>query len=77
VMIEYYRAFRKFMAATRDPAERISFKLKPGEMVVFDNRRILHGREAFNPATGHRLLRGFYIDRGEIDSRIRTLSRQA
>jgi len=76
-MIDYYRAFRTFMAATRDPAETIAFKLKAGEMVVFDNRRVLHGREAFNPATGHRLPRGFYIDRGEIDSRIRVLSRTA
>lgn len=77
VMIEYYRAFRAFMAATRDPAGAVAFKLKAGEMVVFDNRRVLHGREAFNPANGHRLLRGFYIDRGEVDSRIRTLSRTA
>ena len=74
-MIEYYAAYRKFMAATRAPAERVAFKLNAGEMVVFDNRRVLHGREAFNPATGHRLLRGFYIDRGEIDSKIRTLTR--
>ena len=64
------------MAATRDPADTIEFKLEAGEMVVFDNRRILHGRKQFNPATGHRLLRGFYIDRGEIDSRIRKLARR-
>jgi len=75
VMVDYYRAFRMFMAATRNPADTIAFRLKAGEMVVFDNRRVLHGREAFNPATGHRLLRGFYIDRGEVDSKIRTLTR--
>ncbi len=74
VMVDYYHAYRKFMAATRDPADTIEFKLGAGEMVVFDNRRILHGRQQFNPATGHRLLRGFYIDRGEIDSRIRKLA---
>ena len=74
VMLEYYTAYRKFMAATRDPADTIAFKLGAGEMVVFDNRRVLHGRQAFNPATGHRLLRGFYIDRCEIDSRVRKLS---
>ena len=72
-MVDYYKAYRKFMAATRDPADTIAFKLNAGDMVVFDNRRVLHGRQAFNPATGHRLLRGFYIDRGEIDSRIRKL----
>ena len=74
VMVDYYKAYRRFMTATRNPADMIAFKLEAGEMVVFDNRRVLHGRETFNPATGHRLLRGFYIDRGDIDSRIRKLS---
>ncbi|MAS08198.1 MAG: gamma-butyrobetaine hydroxylase [Ahrensia sp.] len=73
----YYMAYRAFMAALRDPVYRIEFALKPGEMVVFDNRRVLHGRAAFDPATGHRHLRGFYVDRGEFDSRIRVLARTA
>jgi gamma-butyrobetaine dioxygenase len=73
VMADYYSAYRLFMAETRDPANIITFKLKPGEMVVFDNRRVLHGRTAFDPMTGHRLLKGFYVDRGEFDSRIRML----
>jgi gamma-butyrobetaine dioxygenase len=74
IMGDYYKAFRKFMAGTRDPAFIIAFKLNAREMVVFDNRRILHGRQAFDPTTGHRLLKGFYIDRGEYDSRIRKLA---
>ena len=73
LMIEYYSAYRKFMAATRNPANRIMLKLQAGEMAVFDNRRVMHGREAFDPTRSGRLLRGFYIDRGEIDSRIRTM----
>jgi gamma-butyrobetaine dioxygenase len=76
VMIAYYRALRLFMAETRNAANIIAFKLCAGEMVVFDNRRVLHGREAFDPATGHRLLKGFYVDRGEFDSRIRVISRR-
>jgi gamma-butyrobetaine dioxygenase len=44
-------------------------------MVVFDNRRILHGREAFNPASGLRHLQGCYVDRGEFESRLRLLGR--
>ena len=74
LMTNYYAAFRAFMALTRDPGFIISFKLEAGQMVVFDNRRVLHGRAAFNPATGHRLLKGFYVDRGEFDSRIRKLA---
>lgn len=73
-MAPYYRAYRAFMAATRDPARHLTLRLGPGEMAVFDNRRILHGREAFDPSTGARHLRGCYVDRGEWDSRIRVLS---
>lgn len=40
-----------------------------------DPRCIDNGMATFDPATGHRLLKGFYVDRGEFDSRIRILSR--
>ncbi len=70
----WYRAYRAFMRLTRDPAFRLSFRMASGEMTAFDNRRILHGREAFNPATGNRHLHGCYVDRVEFDSRMRMLS---
>jgi len=69
----WYRAYRAFMRLTRDPAFRLSFRMAGGEMTAFDNRRILHGREAFNPATGNRHLHGCYVDRVEYDSRMRML----
>ncbi len=74
-MAAYYRAYRAFMAKTRDPAYQITLKLAGGEMVVFDNRRVLHGRAAFDPSTGFRHLQGCYVDRGEVQSRLRVLSR--
>lgn len=77
IMPEYYRAYRAFMAMTRDPGYRLTFKLEAGEMVVFDNRRVLHGREAFDPSTGFRHLHGCYVDRGEFTSRLRLLARAA
>ncbi|WP_424931947.1 TauD/TfdA family dioxygenase [Amaricoccus macauensis] len=77
LMMPFYRAYRGFMGMLRDPAYAVSLKLGSGEMVVFDNRRVLHGREAFNPATGYRHLHGCYVDRGEWDSRIRVLARKA
>ena len=70
----WYRAYRAFMRLTRDPAFRLSFRMAGGEMTAFDNRRMLHGREAFNPATGNRHLHGCYVDRVEYDSRMRLLS---
>ena len=75
LMDPYYRGYRSFMALTRDPAYRIELTLRGGEMVVFDNRRVLHGRAAFDPSTGNRHLHGCYVDRGEMESRMRVLAR--
>lgn len=71
----YYRAYRAFMALTRDPAYAVELRLAGGEMAVFDNRRVLHGRAAFDPSTGRRHLHGCYVDRGELESRLRVLAR--
>lgn len=76
IMPAYYRAYRAYMAKTRDPKYRLTLKLKAGEMVVFDNRRVLHGRDAFDPSTGYRHLHGCYVDRGEFSSRLRLLARR-
>lgn len=75
IMPAYYRAYRAYMAKTRNAKYLLTFKLVPGEMVTFDNRRILHGREAFDPASGRRHLHGCYVDRGEFNSRLRLLAR--
>jgi gamma-butyrobetaine dioxygenase len=75
IMPDYYRAYRAFMAKTRDPLYRLEFMLEPSEMVAFDNRRVLHGRAAFDPSSGLRHLHGCYVDRGEFSSRLRVLAR--
>ena len=76
VMSIYYQAYRAYMAKTRDPKYRLKLKLRAGQMVAFDNRRVLHGRDAFDPSTGYRHLHGCYVDRGEFSSRLRLLSRE-
>ena len=70
-----YRAWRRFGEILRRPDMRMNLRLRPGEMVGFHNRRVLHGRRAFNPASGRRLLRGCYVDWDEVCSRIRVLQR--
>ena len=69
----YYAAYRKLMTITRRPELTLHMLLEPGTMVAFDNRRVLHGRDAFDPSTGERWLRGFYIDWTDINSRLRRL----
>ena len=48
----------------------------PGDLILFDNRRMLHGRAAFDPQSGVRRLEGCYLDRDEILSRLRVLARR-
>jgi len=75
-MGEIYAALRLFQAMCRDPKYFIERRLAPGDMWAFDNRRVLHARREFDPQTGARHLQGAYVDRDEINSRWRVLSRQ-
>lgn len=74
VLVEFYGAYQRLMLRMREPRYSVKHKLLPGEMAVFDNTRVLHSRTAFDPATGERHFRGFYIEHNEVDSRIRKSS---
>lgn len=74
-MAACYRAYRRFARMTREPRFRLQLALAPGSCLAFDNRRVLHARTAFDPARGDRHLRGCYVDREELHSRIRILER--
>lgn len=69
-----YRALHALSARLKDPANVLGFKLQVGDMVVFNNRRVLHGRAAFDPNTGPRKLQGCYVDLDEWHSRICVLT---
>lgn len=69
----WYESYLKFAAEADAPARRISLDMRPGDIVIFDNERILHGREAFAGAAD-RLLRGCYADRDGLRA---TLARLA
>ncbi|MBF6035059.1 gamma-butyrobetaine dioxygenase [Pseudomonas sp. P155] len=74
-MPRLYRAYRRFIAMTREPRFRLMQRLDSGELWCFDNRRTLHARNAFDPATGARHFQGCYVDRDELLSRILVLQR--
>ncbi|REG85042.1 TauD/TfdA family dioxygenase [Marinomonas pollencensis] len=76
VMHDYYLAYRNLMARLRDERFKIEIKLQAGQMVVFDNRRVLHGRNQFEDKGGRRHLHGCYVDRSEFKSRLRMLAEQ-
>lgn len=74
--MDLYRAYRRFIALTREKRFQFRFRLNAGDLIVFDNRRVLHARNAFDLKTGNRHLQGCYIDRDELLSRIRLLERE-
>lgn len=58
----YYRARRVFDHLLRSPEFEIRFLLDAGDLMMMDNRRLLHGRTGFDPGEGLRHLQGCYID---------------
>lgn len=72
---EWYAAYRRFALLLQRPVLEVVFRLAPGECVVMQNDRTLHGRTAFDPQRGRRHLQGCYIDRDAIESRRLVLQR--
>lgn len=71
---DYYPALCKFIRMMQEDRFVCRFRLNEGECIVFDNHRIVHGREAFSADSGSRHLRGSYTDRGATWSKFRILT---
>ena len=48
----------------------------PGDLLMMDNYRLLHGRSEFNPNEGNRFLQGCYIDYDSSEGKLRHLLRK-
>lgn len=57
----WHRAAGLFQRTLEAPENLFEYKMRPGECVVFDNWRVLHGRRHFNTAQGKRWLKGTYV----------------
>jgi gamma-butyrobetaine dioxygenase len=50
------------------------YRLQEGECVIFNNRRVLHARSAFDITSGERWLKGAYLDSDVFYSKLRVLN---
>jgi len=75
IMDKVYKAHHRFGNLLHDDKFQIKFRLEPGDIFSFNNRRVLHGRTAFDPNSGHRHLQGYYMDRDEILGRLNFLKK--
>ncbi|KAH8674789.1 hypothetical protein BGZ60DRAFT_404818 [Tricladium varicosporioides] len=64
---------RKFAKGADDPKNVLEYRLQEGECVIFNNRRLLHGRKQFDALGGERWLKGTYVDADVMASRRRVL----
>lgn len=67
----YYPAFIKFIRMMQDERFVMKFRSEAGNCIVFDNHRIVHGREGYVAESGRRHLRGCYTDRAAMRSTYR------
>jgi len=71
----FYQARRVLDKMLKSERFERRFRLDDGNLMMFDNRRLLHGRTGFDPTTGLRHLQGCYIDADGPRSRYRVLRR--
>ena len=73
---DFYAAYRALHETLHAPESLQRIKLEPGDLVLMDNRRLLHGRSAITQG-GDRHLRGCYMQADSIHSRLAILKRDA
>ena len=71
-VIPWYEAEAKFSSLAQKDAH--AFKTKPGDVLTFNNTRLLHGRTGYDDTDENvRYIVGAYIDWDIIYSRLRVL----
>ena len=72
----FYEALLQFLKYIYHSDYLIKLKLKPGNLVAFDNYRLFHGRTAFvNTSDRRRLLEAGHLDWEEATSYMRIVER--
>jgi gamma-butyrobetaine dioxygenase len=72
---EWYHAYFELLELLNAPEAQVVFRLEPGDVLVFDNLRVLHGRLGFSSG-GERRLQGCYADRDLLLSTLAVLERK-
>ena len=72
----FYKARSLFIKLCNSKDFMIEFKLKPGDIMIMDNYRTLHGRTSYNMSIGERHLQGCYVDHDSVESNLKNLKRR-
>ncbi|XP_066509346.1 gamma-butyrobetaine dioxygenase-like [Hoplias malabaricus] len=70
----FYCSLKSFVELMNQPENVVTYRMEPGDLVTFDNWRLLHGRKSYLSRVGSpRHLEGAYLDWDEVMSRLRIL----
>jgi gamma-butyrobetaine dioxygenase len=74
----FYAAYRRWAGLLARPGRQLNLRLAPGDCLVFDNTRVLHGRTAFSMSAGSpgRHLQGCYADLDGLASTLAVLKHE-
>ena len=72
----YYSARKKISEFYNSNNYKIKFKLSPGDLLMMDNYRLLHGRTSYDSNEGNRFLQGCYIDYDSTEGKLKHLKRK-
>ncbi len=72
----FYAARKKISELYNSDKYRIEFKLLPGDLLMMDNYRLLHGRTTYDANEGNRFLQGCYIDYDSTEGKLKHLKRK-
>lgn len=67
---------RKLLEIIYDEDEQLRLTLRSGEVLIFNNQRVMHGRTAFDATKALRHLRSCHVDLDEFYSSLRVLYRR-
>ena len=73
---QFYKARSFFIKLCNSKKFMIQFKLEPGDLMIMDNYRTLHGRTAYSMNIGERHLQGCYIDHDSAESKMKYLKKK-
>ncbi|XP_030621963.1 gamma-butyrobetaine dioxygenase [Chanos chanos] len=70
----FYTSLKSFVELMNRPENVVTYRMEPGDLVTFDNWRLLHGRRSYVSHPDYlRHLEGAYLDWDEVMSRLRIL----
>ena len=76
VLEEFYAAKRVMHQMINSDKYILQFHLEPGNLLIMNNYRTLHGRRSYSTSEGSRWLQGLYIDHDSAESKYKLLAKE-